>query len=275
MAKLFPTLLLTLCSLYAQANERLVTIGGDVTEIVFALGAGDSVVARDSTSTHPAAVSALPDVGYMRQLNAEGILAMQPTRILVSDQAQPTLALTQISDVGVSVVPVASVNTLDAVSDKIRTLASALGRESQGQALIDDYRQRLAAIPRTPLQTRVLFILSHSGMTPMAAGGNTAADAIIHAAGAQNAMQGFERYRPLSQEGVIAAQPDLILVSHDGVKALGGIDRVWQLPGMAQTPAAREKRVVALDDMALLGFTLGTPDALAALRNAAQQAQRP
>lgn len=112
-------------------------------------------------------------------------------------------------------------------------------------------------------------------MTPMAAGGQTAADAIIRAAGGKNAMQGFNRYRPLSQEGVIAAQPDLILISRDGAKALGSPERVWTLPGMAQTPAAREKRVLVLDDMVLLGFTLGTPDALAALRSAAEQAQRP
>ncbi|ACY84636.1 heme/hemin ABC transporter substrate-binding protein [Edwardsiella piscicida] len=268
-------LLLALCSVGARAGERLITLGGDVTEIVFALGAGDQVVARDSTSTQPAAAAALPDVGYMRQLNAEGILALKPTRVLASDQAQPAIALSQISEVGVTVVPVTSVNRLDAVDDKIHRLASALGREAQGQALIEDYRRRLAAIPRSPLNTRVLFILSHSGMTPMAAGGQTAADAIIRAAGGQNAMQGFNRYRPLSQEGVIAAQPDLILISHDGAKALGGPARVWALPGMAQTPAAREKRVLVLDDMALLGFTLGTPDALAALRSAAEQAQRP
>ncbi|MGY0146278.1 heme/hemin ABC transporter substrate-binding protein [Edwardsiella tarda] len=267
--------LLALFSVGSQAAERLVTIGGDVTEIVFALGAGDQVVARDSTSTHPAAVNALPDVGYMRQLNAEGILALKPTRVLANDQAQPALALKQIQEVGVPLTQIDGANSLDAVEVKIRQLAEALGRQREGQALIADYQRRLAAVPRTPLASRVLFILSHNGMSPMAAGQQTAADAIIRAAGAQNAMQGFNRYRPLSQEGVIAAQPDLILLTRDGAAALGGSERVWNLPGLAQTPAARHRRVLVVDDMALLGFTLGTPDALAALHQAASQAQHP
>lgn len=150
MARITLAILLAVCSIGARGGERLITIGGDVTEIVFATGAGDQVVARDSTSTQPAAAAALPDVGYMRQLNAEGILALKPTRVLASDQAQPTIALSQISEVGVTVVPVASVNRLEAVSNKIRRLASALGREAQGQALIEDYQRRLAAIPGSP-----------------------------------------------------------------------------------------------------------------------------
>ncbi|VTR57591.1 Hemin-binding periplasmic protein hmuT precursor [Serratia fonticola] len=59
-------------SISRRGGREIVSIGGDVTEIAFALGAGDEVVARDSTSLHPAAVQKLPDVGYMRQLNAEG-----------------------------------------------------------------------------------------------------------------------------------------------------------------------------------------------------------
>jgi iron complex transport system substrate-binding protein len=69
----------------AAAAERIVSIGGDVTEIAFALGAGDEVIARDSTSLQPEAVKKLPDVGYMRQLNAEGILALKPSLVLTTE----------------------------------------------------------------------------------------------------------------------------------------------------------------------------------------------
>lgn len=115
--------------------------------------------------------------------------------------------------------------------------------------------------------------MSHGGLTPMAAGQNTAADAMIRAAGGSNAMQGFSRYRPLSQEGVIASAPDLLLITTDGVKALGSSENIWKLPGMALTPAGKHKRLLVVDDMALLGFGLETPQVLAQLREKMEQMQ--
>ncbi|MDN6833198.1 MAG: hemin ABC transporter substrate-binding protein, partial [Enterobacterales bacterium] len=263
--------LMVVFSLNAVAADRIVSVGGDVTEIVYALGAGDRLVARDTTSTLPAAKN-LPDVGYMRQLNAEGILSLKPTMVLASELAEPSLVLRQIADVGVKVVPVSGEASLDNVPHKIQQVASALNLEKQGAAVTQKYEQQLAAVPRTPLKTKVLFILSHGGMTPMAAGQDTAADSIIKASGAQNAMQGFSRYRPLSQEGVVASAPDLVLITSDGFKTLGTVDKVWALPGMALTPAAKNKQILVVDDMALLGFSLETPAALAPLREAAERA---
>ncbi|PAA98338.1 ABC transporter substrate-binding protein [Serratia sp. JSRIV001] len=257
--------------LAAVAAERIVSIGGDVTEIAFALGAGDEVVARDSTSLHPAAVQKLPDVGYMRQLNAEGILALKPTLILTTELAEPALVLRQLEDSGVKVVRIPGDTTVQAVPEKISVIADAINRSSQGKQLAERYQQQLAAIANTPLPVKVLFVMSHGGITPMAAGQQTAADAIIRAAGLKNAMQGFSRYRPLSQEGVIASAPDLLLVTTDGVRSIGGQENLWLLPGMALTPAGKNRRVLIVDDMALLGFGLETPQALGLLRKAAEQ----
>ncbi|MBE0150761.1 hemin ABC transporter substrate-binding protein [Serratia sp. PL7] len=257
--------------LVAVAAERIVSIGGDVTEIAFALGAGDEVVARDSTSLHPAAVQKLPDVGYMRQLNAEGILALKPTLILTTELAEPALVLKQLEDSGVKVVRVPGDTTVQAVPEKISVIADAINRSSQGKQLAERYQQQLAAVANTPLPVKVLFVMSHGGITPMAAGQQTAADAIIRAAGLKNAMQGFSRYRPLSQEGVIASAPDLLLVTTDGVRSIGGQGNLWLLPGMALTPAGKNRRVLIVDDMALLGFGLETPQALGLLRKAAEQ----
>ncbi|WP_447888859.1 heme/hemin ABC transporter substrate-binding protein [Serratia fonticola] len=257
--------------LAAVAAERIVSIGGDVTEIAFALGAGDEVVARDSTSLHPAAVQKLPDVGYMRQLNAEGILALKPTLILTTELAEPALVLKQLEDSGVKVVRIPGDTTVQAVPEKISVIADAIHRSSQGKQLAERYQQQLAAVANTPLPVKVLFVMSHGGITPMAAGQQTAADAIIRAAGLKNAMQGFSRYRPLSQEGVIASAPDLLLVTTDGVRSIGGQENLWLLPGMALTPAGKNRRVLIVDDMALLGFGLETPQALGLLRKAAEQ----
>ncbi|WP_447870769.1 heme/hemin ABC transporter substrate-binding protein [Serratia fonticola] len=257
--------------LAAVAAERIVSIGGDVTEIAFALGAGDEVVARDSTSLHPAAVQKLPDIGYMRQLNAEGILALKPTLILTTELAEPALVLKQLEDSGVKVVRIPGDTTVQAVPEKISVIADAINHSSQGKQLAERYQQQLAAVANTPLPVKVLFVMSHGGITPMAAGQQTAADAIIRAAGLKNAMQGFSRYRPLSQEGVIASAPDLLLVTTDGVRSIGGQENLWRLPGMALTPAGKNRRVLIVDDMALLGFGLETPQALGLLRKAAEQ----
>lgn len=268
MNKWFLLAVSALLTFSAQATERIVTLGGDITEIVFALGAGKQVVARDSTSRHPQAALALKDVGYMRMLNAEGVLSMRPTLVLASELVKPSIILTQIEKSGVKIINVTGEPALEAIPKKIRTLAEALDSTEQGEALIVKFNQQLAKISTQPIDKKVLFIMSHGGVMPLAAGQKTAADSIIQATGAKNAMQGFTSYRPLSQEGVIASQPDLILMTEEGIKSLGGIDKIWQLPGIALTPAAKHRALLVVDDMGLLGFSLNTPQVMQQIRGA-------
>ncbi|WP_159566210.1 heme/hemin ABC transporter substrate-binding protein [Budvicia diplopodorum] len=263
--------IVTFCALlplFSQANERIISIGGDVTEIVYALHAESQLIGRDSTSTYPQAVNALPDIGYMRQLNAEGILSLKPTLILASDQSLPALALEQVRNSGIKVVSIPGQPSLETVAKKISTVAQALGKEQAGNLLIAHYERQLAAIPKNRLSTKVLFVMNYGGGAPMAAGQNTAADAIIGFAGGTNAMQGFNKYRPLSQEGIIAAAPELLLLTTAGFTAMGGEEKIWQLPGIAQTPAGKNRRFIVVDDLALLGFSLKTPEVISTLRKA-------
>ena len=140
------------------APERIVALGGDVTEIVYALGAESSLVARDSTSQWPQATNALPDVGYLRQLNAEGILSVRPTLVLASDQAQPSLALKQVEQSHVRVVTVPGTPDLRAIDEKVRVIAQATHHEAQGETLRSSLRQAVAALPSTPLNKRVISL---------------------------------------------------------------------------------------------------------------------
>lgn len=256
-------LLMTLPSL---AAERIVSIGGDVTQIIYALDAQSQLVARDSTSLRPAQAARLPDVGYMRQLNAEGILALKPTLVIASAQAQPSLVLQQIARAGVRVVTVSGDSSLQAIPQKIITVGQALQRESEAQALAQQIRQ----LPQQPLPVKVLYIMANSGMKSMAAGNQTAADGAIRSAGLENAMGSVPHYQALSQEGVIAAAPDLVVIGEDGLKTLGGEAQLWQLPGLALTPAGQQHRLLVIDTMALLGFGLDTPRAIVKLRQAAE-----
>ena len=242
----------------------------EIWEVVYALNAQRQLVAKDSTSTWPAAAQSLPDVGYIRQLNAEGILSLRPTLVLASAQAQPSLVLKKVAENKVKVVNVPGGYDLPAIEAKIDVIADALGKQSEGKALRHKLLQQIAQIPSQPVNKRVLFILSHGGMNTMVAGKQTAADGAIRAAGLENAMQSFDHYRSMSQEGVIASKPDLVVISADGLKGMGGEAGLWKLPGLAQTPAGRNKQVLVIDDMALLGFGPRTPQAVLALRQKAE-----
>lgn len=252
------------------ASERIVSIGGDVTQIVYALDAQQELVARDTTSLHPEAAKQLPDVGYMRQLNPEGILALKPTLVLATELAKPALALEQVGKNGVKVIDVTGKTDVSAINEKIETIAAALHREQAGEALQAKVNAELAGVPKTPLPVKVLFILAHQGMGAMAAGSGTSADAAIKAAGLQNAMSSIQRYQPMSQEGVVASAPELIVVTVNGIQTLGGEENLWKLPGLALTPAAKDKHVLVLDDMAILGFGIDTPAAILKLRKTAE-----
>lgn len=260
-------------SVNAHSVERIVTLGGDITEIVYKLGAQDQLVARDSTSLHPEQALALPDVGYMRMLNAEGVLSMRPTLVIASELAKPSMALTQIEKNGVKVIKVTGKPALEAIPEKITTVANAVGKTQQGQQLVEQFNQELAKVNTTPIDKKVLFIMSHGGVLPLAAGQQTAADSLIKATGAKNAMAAFNSYRPLSQEGFISSQPDLIIFTEEGVKSLGGIDKVWQLPGIAMTPAGKNKALLVVDDVGMLSFSLGTPKVMQQLRAALEKSQ--
>lgn len=266
-------LLLTALALPVMAAERVITIGGDVTQIVYALDAQAALVARDSTSQQPAQATKLPDIGYMRQLNAEGILALKPTLVLASELAKPSLVLQQIAGAGVKVVEVSGKNSLDAISEKVVTIGQALHRTDEAQALVERLERQRAQIPQQPLPVKVLFIMAHGGMRTQAAGAQTAADGAIRAAGLINAMGTVPHYQQLSQEGVVAAAPDLVVVGTDGLRTLGGEEKIWALPGLKLTPAGQHQALLVIDEMDLLSFGLDTPGAILKLRRAADAAK--
>ncbi|WGE52570.1 heme/hemin ABC transporter substrate-binding protein [Actinobacillus equuli] len=255
----------------ALAQERIVSIGGDVTEIIYALGAEQALVGRDSTSIAPLAAQQLPDVGYMRQLNVEGILALKPTKVISSDVAQPSVVFEQLKSAGVTVERVPFEYTPESVIQKIQRVGKLVNKPQQAVKLAEKFANELKAVSTSPLDVRILFILNHAGSNYMAAGKNTVADSIIRLIGATNAMQNSIRFSPISQEGVIAARPDLLVLTKMSLESLGSIDKLWELPGMALTPAAKKKNVIVLDDLAVLGFTLTTPTELLKMRQAAEQ----
>ncbi len=238
-------------------TERLVTIGGSVTEIVFEVGGGDAVVGVDTSSVFPQATTALPKVGYARALSAEGILSLAPTKVIASGDAGPPPVLQQLRDAGVDLTIIPDEPTVAGARSKIEAVARALGRQDEGRRLIQILDTDLAEaelIADASSRRRVLFIYARGAGTLSVAGGNTSADAMIRLAGAQNAISEFDGFKPLTAEGAVSAKPEVLLMLTRGVSSLGGEAEVASLPGIALTPAGKTNRLVVMDDLYLLGF---------------------
>ena len=258
---LLPVLLVLLVSMAfasaVRAASRIVSVGGSVTEIVYALGAGANVVGVDTSSTYPDAATQLPQVGYQRRLSAEGVLSLQPDVVLVSSDAGPPVALEHIK-AAVRVVEVPSVYTIAGAEDKIRMIARVLGRKKQGEQLVGNLHRDLAAaqaaLNRVRSQPSVLFLYARGLGTLYVSGTSTAADAMIRLAGGVNAVSEYEDFKPFTPEAVVAAAPDVLLMLSRGLESVGGVEGLLQLPGIALTEAARHRRIIAMEDLFLSGF---------------------
>ncbi len=265
--------LAVLAPLAARARTaRIVSVGSALTEIFYALGAEAQLVGVDTTSLYPPQARSLPQVGYMRALSAEGVLALKPTVVMATTAAGPATVLDQLRAAGIEVVVVPDRYDYESVASKIHIVGRMTGKVAEARIVVDrgladmqGLKDRLAAIKVRP---RVLFLLSMGGGSPQAAGRDTAADGIIRLAGGVNAIDGYAGYRPLTPEAVIAARPDILLMPGQGVEAMGGPQAVLAQPALAQTPAGRAGRLLQFDAVLLLGFGPRTPQAATELAEA-------
>ena len=257
-----------------QANEvdtlgnasRIVAIGGSITEIVYALGEEHRLAGRDSTSLYPDAALALPDVGYMRQLSPEGVLSVDPDGMLALEGSGPPEALDVLKKASVPLVMVPETFDRDGILAKIRAVGKALGVEAEADGLARSVGAELDAATALTAgiddRRRVLFVLSLQGGKVLASGTGTAADGMISLAGGVNAVSGFSGYKQLTDEAIIEARPEIIMMMARG----GDLDiaeaELFALPALAATPAARNRKLVKMNGLYLLGFGPRTASAI-------------
>ncbi|TCM82612.1 heme/hemin ABC transporter substrate-binding protein [Rhodovulum steppense] len=261
-------------ALPAAASDRIVSVGGAVTEIVHALGEGHRLVGRDTTSTYPQAVRDLPDVGYARRLSPEGLLSVNPDLILAEEGAGPPETVDLLRTAAIPFVEIPDGHDRAAVLAKIEAVADALGVPDKGAALAAEVGAALDAAAAEAAGgpgPKVMFVMSVQGGRVLAAGRNTAADGIIRLAGGENAIRDFEGYKPLTDEAVTLAAPDVILMmAREG--AADGADQVLDHPAIRTTPAGRARALVRMDGLFLLGFGPRTGDAVRELSAALAKA---
>lgn len=257
--------------------SRIVTADryGTLTETVFALGLGDNVVGRDTASGFPAAKD-IPNITPGGQaMNAEAILNLSPTVMLTDTSIGPKSVQDQLRAAGVPVIYFDPTRTLEGVPGQITAVAAALGVPAQGEQLVARTEQEIAdakaLVPAGSEALKIAFLYMRGPSITMLAGPGSGADSLIEALGATDAgtASGLtSEFVPITSEAMIAAAPDVMLMMSGGLQSIGGVDGLEKVPGIAQTPAGQNKRVVDMSDTMLLSFGSNTGQVLAALAEA-------
>jgi iron complex transport system substrate-binding protein len=237
---------------------RIVSIGGAITEILYALGFEDRLAGVDSTSLYPAA--ALRDksnVGYMRQLSAEGVLGLNPSLVLAVQGSGPKETMDVLEAAKVPLVLVPEIFSEQGLVDKIKLVGHAMGADKRAEcltaAVTDDLAQLRELRAKVTKPVRVMFVMSLLNGRAMAAGQKTAANEIIAMAGGVNAIDGYDGYKIISDEAIVAAKPDVVLSiarSKDSLDA----EAVYLHPAFALTPVVANMAFISMDGLYLLGF---------------------
>ncbi len=239
-------------------DSAVIALDGPLTEIVYALGAEDRLVATDVSSVYPEAATQLPQVGYVRSLSAEPVLALAPTLVLTTDSAGPPEALAQLQESGVTLALFKAPETIEDSIALVRSVAAALGKEAEGEEIVAQMEADLAEAADLLAQTegtpRVMFIYARGLDTVSAAGYGTSIDVMFELAGVENAITEWEGYQPLTAEGAVTAAPDALLLFTSGLESVGGSEGLLGVPGIAETPAGAEGRIYDMDGLLLTGL---------------------
>ncbi|MFF7329043.1 ABC transporter substrate-binding protein [Streptomyces sp. NPDC008150] len=252
--------------------DRVVPLSGSLSEIVFTLGLGSRVVARDITATFEQAAK-LPVVTRNHDVSAESVLSLKPDLVLAETTTGPSEAMDQIRAAGVPVLVVDPAQGLSDVGPRIDAVAAALGVPARGADLAKRSQQRIAAVrkdvPRRTTKPRVAFLYVRGSASVYLIGGQkSGATSLLEAAGAidAGAASGLRKdFSTITTEALAKAAPDAILVMTKGLESVGGVDGLVKIPGVAETPAGMNRRIVSIEDGVLLNYGPRTDQVLKSL----------
>lgn len=233
---------------------RIVSLNGTITEIVYALGEEKQLVAVDITSTYPEAATKLTNLGHLSAISAEGILGSSPTHVIgFADEIKPEL-LDQLKNAKVEVVLFERDYSIKGAKKAIRDIAKWLEKEEEGKKLEDQIDADVKGLSPLTSKPAVLFVYARGAGTMMVAGDDTQMEKMIELAGGKNAVGGFNEFKPLTPESVIAANPDLLLLFESGTQSLNGEAGLLEIPGIKLTTAGKNKQFLSMDGLLLSGF---------------------
>lgn len=196
------------------AQQRIVSAGGSVTEVLFALGLGDQIVAVDTSSLYPPQALAKPKVGYYRQLSPEGVLSVNPTILIGHGEMGPQSVVKQISNTGIEVIHVKESHSVDGIFGLISTLSKRFNRQEMGKKLIQNIKQDLSSTPTlSEKNVHAAFFLSVGDRGIIAAGQHTMPQGLMNAIGVVNSFASVDGYKPVSSEALLSQNPNFIMLA--------------------------------------------------------------
>ena len=267
MKKLFLSACLALLTSVANAAGGVVSLGGSVTEIIYALGQGEQLIATDYSSLYPEEASELPQVGYYRAVGVEGLVSTMPTVVIASEKSGPKEALERLTELGIEVQLVSDQGTLDSLYERIAQVAQLLDAEEQGERLRQEVKTAVAeamSLPSKPY--RAALVINRTG-TFQAAGGATSANELMRLAGFENIFIEQQSYKPISKESFLALQPEVIITTKASLETSGGLEQFKNDPTIANTPATTTGKIVVMDDLLALGMGPRVSEAIRLLRS--------
>lgn len=258
---IFLTFILLLCLVLEPVSSmavkplRIVCVNGTLSEILVGLGLESQIVGVDVTSTYPASLEKLPKVGHNRSISAEGILALNPDVIVVSDQSMLSASvLKQLNSTGKKVVTFKQEYSQEGTVNLIREMGTYFNAKPQAEKMVKSLKTDLAKLPKAATPKKLLFIYARGTGTLMVSGKNTSLDKMFTLIGHKNAVTDFTDFKPLTSESLLAANPDVLVLFSSGLESVDGIDGLLKVPGIAYTNAGKNRKVVSMDGQYLTGF---------------------
>ena len=249
-------------------TDRIVSLNGAVTETLAALDVAGNIVGRDVTSTFPADLKAT-DLGHVRSITAESILALQPSVVFgTTKDVNPNLN-EQLKKANIPLVLIDQEYSIDGSKKLITEVATKLKKDNY-QPLLDNISNKMATVKTFDKKPKVLFIYARGAGNLMVAGAGTPLHSMIELAGAENAAAALTDFKPLTPEALLTTNPDVILMFDKGLQSLGGVDGLLKIEGIATTNAGKNKKVVTMDGQYLSGFGPRVGDAVVELHNKLQ-----
>lgn len=242
------------------SSHRIISTDASATNLLVYLGMQDQLIAIDVTSTLPDGFKALPNIGYHRNLSAEGLLSLNPSIVLGSELMGPSHIVPTLEKANIHVVQLPSAKTALALKQNIQTVSTIVGRPKQGKTLNKLIDQKLVLLEKNSIQhERVAFLLSMDPNKLRLAGKGTNGEAIIHLLGAKNVAE-FENYQNVSAESLLALKPTVIVVA--GKSKSSAVDELLAAQSVLKfSPAGRDKNIISIDGSALVaGLSVSSID---------------
>ncbi|MCE7063013.1 hemin ABC transporter substrate-binding protein [Dyadobacter sp. CY343] len=253
---LIPIFLFIFCiQIHANAATRIVSTNGTLSEILVGLGLEKQIVGVDVTSTFPASLDKIPKIGHNRIIAAEGILALNPDVIIYTNQSMiPPVVLKQLTGAGKKMVEFRHDLSREGAVKLIREVGAYFNAKPQAEKLVKSLETDLAKITTPKAPKKLLFIYARGTGTLMVSGSGTSLDKMFQLTGHKNAVQGFSDFKPLTAESLVTSNPDVLVLFSSGLESLEGMDGLLKVPGIANTNAGKNRKIITMDGQLLTGF---------------------